>query len=69
MNTIEIQRQVPLPMLWAKESKPMPPVDGEYDYLQQKWSSPDFSLMSTWCRSGTTGIFTDDPDEDSDDNK
>ncbi len=58
---------VPFTMLWAKSSREMTPIEGEYDHATQKWSHNSMSDVETWSRSTTTGTFSSDPDEDKDD--
>ncbi len=59
--------EIPFGMIWAEPTSQLFPVMGEYDHKSQQWSERDICSVTTWSRSTTTGIITDDPDEDKDD--
>ena len=63
----KLMSNLPFTMLWAKPNRSIEELEGHYDPLTQKWSGLDMNSSRTWCRSSTTGIITDDPDEDKDD--
>lgn len=58
---------VPFTMLWAKPSRDLGQVQGYYDPISQKWTECDITSVTTWSRTGTTGLLGGDPDEDKDD--